>query len=414
MSKNLKIGLFGFGVVGQGLLDIIQSQNLNLEIIKIAIKDPRKKRSLNKDLFTTDRNEILNNTEINTIVELINDADAAYEIVTNALKNGKNVVSANKKMIATHLKELVDLQQEYGTSLLYEGAVCGSIPIIRNLEEYYDNELFHALSGIFNGSSNYILSKIFNEGQSYDSALKEAQDLGFAETDPILDVGGYDPKYKLAIATVHAYGLFVNPDAILNIGIQNLSDYDIKYAREKNFKIKLVPTARKVNIKDIVTYVLPKLVAKDDFLYNVENEYNAVAVQAAFADKQFFYGKGAGGHPTGAAVLSDIAALRYDYRYEYKKYHSENGVKHTEEILLEVYLRYADEDLITLLEFDNISERYAASSYKYVVGTVKLESLIKNRDLLLDESVFVAYTGRQIYKQEQLSENVFAEELASL
>jgi homoserine dehydrogenase len=414
MSKNLKIGLFGFGVVGQGLLDIIQSQNLNLEIIKIAIKDPRKKRTLNKDLFTTDRNEILNNTEINTIVELINDADAAYEIVTTALKNGKNVVSANKKMIATHLKELVDLQQKHGTSLLYEGAVCGSIPIIRNLEEYYDNELFHALSGIFNGSSNYILSKIFNEGQSYDSALKEAQDLGFAETDPILDVGGYDPKYKLAIATAHAYGLFVNPDAILNIGIQNLSSHDIKYAREKNFKIKLVPTARKVNTKDIVTYVLPKLVAKDDFLYNVENEYNAVAVQAAFADKQFFYGKGAGGHPTGAAVLSDIAALRYDYRYEYKKYHSENGVKHTEEILLEVYLRYTDEDLITLLEFDNISERYAASSYKYVVGTVKLESLIKNRDLLLDQSVFVAYTGRQIYKQEQLSENVFAAELAGL
>ena len=149
MSKNLKIGLFGFGVVGQGLLDIIQSQNLNLEIIKIAIKDPKKKRTLNKELFTTDRNEILNNTEINTIVELINDADAAYEIVTTALKSGKNVVSANKKMIATHLKELVDLQQEHGTSLLYEGAVCGSIPIIRNLEEYYDNELFHALSGIF-------------------------------------------------------------------------------------------------------------------------------------------------------------------------------------------------------------------------------------------------------------------------
>ena len=414
MSKNLKIGLFGFGVVGQGLLDIIQSQNLNLEIIKIAIKDPKKKRTLNKELFTTDRNEILNNSEINTIVELINDADAAYEIVTTALKNGKNVVSANKKMIATHLEELVALQQKHGTSLLYEGAVCGSIPIIRNLEEYYDNELFHALSGIFNGSSNYILSKIFNENQSYDAALKEAQDLGFAETDPILDVGGYDPKYKLAIATSHAYGLFINPDAILNIGIQNLSQHDIKYAREKNFKIKLVPTARKVNTRDVVTYVLPKLVAKDDFLYNVENEYNAVTVQAAFADKQFFFGKGAGGHPTGAAVLSDIAALRYDYRYEYKKYHSENRVKHTEDILLEIYLRYADEALVQLLAFDDISERYAANEYKYIIGTVSLGSLIKNRDLLLDKTTFIAYTGRQIYKQEEVAENVFSAELASI
>ncbi|RCS56898.1 homoserine dehydrogenase, partial [Microbacterium sp. JB110] len=113
-----------------------------------------------------------------------------------ALQSGKNVVSANKKMIATHLEELVNIQQEFGTSLLYEGAVCGSIPIIRNLEEYYDNELLHSISGIFNGSSNYILSKIFNENQSYDVALKKAQELGFAETDPTLDVGGYDPKYK--------------------------------------------------------------------------------------------------------------------------------------------------------------------------------------------------------------------------
>jgi len=297
---------------------------------------------------------------------------------------------------------------------LYEGAVCGSIPIIRNLEEYYDNELFHALSGIFNGSSNYILSKIFNENQSYNAALKEAQDLGFAETDPILDVGGYDPKYKLAIATAHAYGLFVNPDAILNIGIQNLSQHDIKYAKEKNLKIKLVPTARKVNTKQIVTYVLPKLVGKDDFLYNVENEYNAVTVQAAFADKQFFFGKGAGGHPTGAAVLSDIAALRYDYRYEYKKYHQEIGVQHTENILLEIYLRYADEDLISLLEFDNISERYAASEFKYVIGTVKLENLIKNRDLLLNQDVFVAYTGRQIYKEEKALSGSLAAEAALL
>lgn len=414
MSKNLKIGLFGFGVVGQGLLDIIQSQSLNLEIIKIAIKDPKKKRSLNEDLFTTNHDEILNNSEINTVVELINDADAAYNIVTTALKNGKNVVSANKKMIATHLKELVDLQKQYGTSLLYEGAVCGSIPIIRNLEEYYDNELFHALSGIFNGSSNYILTKIFNENQSYDAALKEAQALGFAETDPILDVGGYDPKYKLAIATAHAYGLFINPDHILNIGIQNLSLHDIKYAREKNFRIKLVPMARKVSTNKIVTYVLPKLVTKDDFLYNVDNEYNAVTVQAAFADKQFFFGKGAGGHPTGAAVLSDIAALRYDYRYEYKKYHSENGVQHTDDILLEIYLRYADEDLITLLDFDHISERYSANDFKYVIGTVKLENLIKNRDLLVADDVFIAYTGRQIYKEDKFSSQVYEKVLQEI
>lgn len=410
MSKKLKIGIFGFGVVGQGLHDIIRGQDLNLEIIKIAIKNPDKKRSLDANLFTTDHDEILNNEEINTIVELIDDADAAFQITRKALINGKHVVSANKKMIANHLEELVELQEKYNTSLLYEGAVCGSIPIIRNLEEYYDNELLHGISGIFNGSSNYILSKIFNENMPYDEALKQAQDLGFAETDPIMDVGGYDPKFKLAIATAHAYGLFINPEKILNVGIQNLSEHDIQYAREKNFKIKLVPTARKISTKQVVTYVLPKFVKSDDFLFNVENEYNGVTVQAAFADKQFFFGKGAGGHPTGAAVLSDIAALRYGYRYEYKKYHQHNGLIHTDNVNIEVYLRYTHEYTLEKLKIENIVERFSRNDYKYVIGSVSLKSLLANKDLLEQKDVFIANTGRFTYTEQQI-QSIAAEEV---
>jgi homoserine dehydrogenase len=410
MSKKLKIGIFGFGVVGQGLHDIIRGQDLNLEIIKIAIKNPDKKRSLDAKLFTTDHDEILNNEEINTIVELIDDADAAFEITKKALINGKHVVSANKKMIANHLEELVELQAKYGTSLLYEGAVCGSIPIIRNLEEYYDNELLHGISGIFNGSSNYILSKIFNENMPYEDALKQAQDLGFAETDPIMDVGGFDPKFKLAIATAHAYGLFINPDKILNVGIQNLSEHDIQYAREKNFKIKLVPTARKISTKQVVTYVLPKFVKSDDFLFNVENEYNGVTVQAAFADKQFFFGKGAGGHPTGAAVLSDIAALRYGYRYEYKKYHQQNGLIHTDNVNIEVYLRYTHEYTLEKLKIENIVERFSRNDYKYVIGSVSLKSLLANKDLLVQKDIFIANTGRFTYTEQQI-QAIAAEEV---
>lgn len=402
MSTKLKIGIFGFGVVGQGLHDIIRGQDLNLEIIKIAIKNPNKKRSLDNSLFTTNHDEILDNPDINTIVELIDDADAAFKIVKKALSSGKHVVSANKKMIANHLEELVKLQEVHGTSLLYEGAVCGSIPIIRNLEEYYDNELLHGISGIFNGSSNYILSKIFNENMPYDLALKQAQDLGFAETDPIMDVGGYDPKFKLAIATAHAYGLFIDPDKILNVGIQNLSEQDIQYAREKNFKIKLVPTARKISTKQVVTYVLPKFVKSDDFLYNVENEYNGVTVQAAFADKQFFFGKGAGGHPTGAAVLSDIAALRYGYKYEYKKFHQHNGLIHTDQVNIEVYLRYTHEYTVEKLKVENILERFVRNDYKYVIGSVSLKSLLANRDLLQQKDVFIAHTGRYTYTDQQI------------
>ena len=394
MSKKLTIGLFGFGVVGQGLHDIIRTKNLNIEIKKIAIKNPEKQRTLPADLFTTNREDILNDPEINTVVELINDTEAAYEIVSRALSTGRNVVSASKKMLALHLQELIDLQHQHGTSLLYEGAVCGSIPIIRNLEEYYDNELLHSISGIFNGSSNYILSKGNLENLDYDSALKQAQDLGFAETDPTSDVGGDDAKYKLVIAAAHAYGLVVQPKEVMNIGIQNLSAHDMQYAREKNLKIKLVPVAKELDDQHVTLFVLPKFVNETEFLYNVEYEYNGVTVQAAFADQQFFFGKGAGGHPTGSAVLSDIAALRYDYGYEYKKAHAQRGLAFTNNIELTVYLRYEDEQLVKDLNFIHIHERYYSDKFKFVCGKINLQNLIAQQQRISESKAFVAFADQ--------------------
>jgi homoserine dehydrogenase len=394
MSKKLTIGLFGFGVVGQGLYDIIKTKNLNIEIKKIAIKNPDKQRSLPAELFTTDRNEILDNPEINTVVELINDTEAAFEIVSRALSTGKSVVSASKKMLALHLQELINLQHEYGTSLLYEGAVCGSIPIIRNLEEYYDNELLHSISGIFNGSSNYILSKGYLENLDYNSALKQAQDLGFAETDPTSDVGGSDAKYKLVIAAAHAYGIVIDPKEVFNIGIQNLSAHDLQYAREKNLKIKLVPVAKELDDQHVSLFVLPKFVNDTEFLYNVEYEYNGVTVQAAFADQQFFFGKGAGGHPTGSAVLSDIAALRYGYAYEYKKAREQQGLNFTNNVELNIYLRYDDEFLVEDLGFIHIHERYYSDSFKYVCGKINLQNLIDHQQRIFDSKAFVAFADQ--------------------
>jgi homoserine dehydrogenase len=394
MSKKLNIGLFGFGVVGQGLYDIIKTKHLNLEIVKIAIKDEHKQRSLPAHLFTTERDELLNNPEINTIVELINDTEAAFEIVSRALSTGKNVVSASKKMIALHLDELIDLQHKYGTSLLYEGAVCGSIPIIRNLEEYYDNELLHSISGIFNGSSNYILSKGFIDGLDYESALKQAQDLGFAETDPTSDVGGFDAKYKLLIAAAHAFGVGEPPDDEFNFCKQNRGAQDLQYAREKNLKIKLVPVAKELDERNVALFVLPKFVNETEFLYNVEYEYNGVTVQAAFADQQFFFGKGAGGHPTGSAVLSDIAALRYNYQYEYKKAKEKTDLNFTNNIELNIYLRYDDESLVEALNFEHIQERYYSGSYKFVIGKINLQNLIDNQSLISERKAFIAFADQ--------------------
>ena len=164
MSKKLNIGVFGFGVVGSGLAHVLEnSKGLDASIVKVCVKDPSKERDLAPEILTLNPDDILNDPEINVVAELIDDADEAYRIVKTALQNGKHVVSANKKMLAYHIEELIQLQWEKKVSFLYEASACGSIPIIRNLEEYYDNDLLQSVSGILNGSSNYILSKIFNE-----------------------------------------------------------------------------------------------------------------------------------------------------------------------------------------------------------------------------------------------------------
>ncbi len=218
--------------------------------------------------------------------------------------------------------------------------------------------------------------------------------MGFAETDPTSDVGGFDAKYKLIIAASHAYGVIVKPEDVLNIGIQNLSASDLQYSREKKLKIKLVPVAKELDDKHVTLFVLPKFVTETEFLYNVEYEYNGVVVQAAFADQQFFFGKGAGGHPTGSAVLSDIAALRYNYQYEYKKAKEKKGLQFTNNVELDVYLRYEDEELIDALDFKHIHERYHSDAYKFVIGRINLQNLIDNQQLIAANKAFVAFADQ--------------------
>lgn len=393
MNKKLKIGFFGFGCVGQGLYDILTKTAFDAEIIKICVKNKNKERSIASHHFTFDKDDILQNKDINLVVEMIDDANEAYQIVKYALQNGKNVVTANKKMLAEHLEELVTIQKKYGTSLLYEASACGSIPIIRNLEEYYDNELLKSVAGIFNGSSNYILSKIFQEKSTYQKALKEAQDLGFAESNPILDVGGFDAKFKLCIITTHAYGLFVNPDEVFNYGIQYLNEHDIRLSAEKNTKIKMIAFVGKKSDNEVISFVMPHFIFKKHELYHVENEYNGVIAEAAFADKQVFVGKGAGGHPTGAAVLSDISAMRYDYQYEYKKISKNKNLIYTRDATLELYVRYQNLEDLEGLHLENISVKHESNDFKYMIGEVNLENLYRLREELPQKNIFLVCLG---------------------
>jgi homoserine dehydrogenase len=395
-QEKLRIGLFGYGCVGQGLHDVLNSSSgFKADIVRICVKDRTKKRRIPMSNFTFDKNDILNDESINLVVELIDDADAAYDIVKTAMSNGKNVVTANKRMIANHFRELVELQEKYKVSLLYEASAGASIPIIRNLEEYYDNELLYSLRGILNGSTNYILTRMYNENIPYSQALNEAIEQGFAESDPSLDVEGVDAKFKLCIITGHAYGLFLEPELVFHYGITAISKFDIQYAKEKGFKIKLVPYVGKTNINTITSFVLPRFISSDKYLFNVDNEYNGVITEAAFADKQFFCGKGAGGHATGSAVLSDISANSYGYKYEYKKYQQGTVSNYTRDYRLEVYLRYKNEKDRELLEFEEVSEYFSGRMNNYVIGIVNLKRLYELREQLQKMDIFIINTGRR-------------------
>ncbi|MBC7862590.1 MAG: homoserine dehydrogenase [Bacteroidia bacterium] len=383
-NKNISIGLFGFGCVGQGLYDVLSnSQGLKASIDKICVKSKNKDRKVDMSFFTWDKNVILSEKKHDVIVELIDNADEAFAIVKEAIENGVSVVTANKKMLAENFETLYKLQEEHKVALIYEGSAGGSIPIIRNLEEYYDNELLTGIKGILNGTCNYILTRMELENKDYSEILKDAQAVGFAESDPWLDVAGFDTKYKLVLLTVHSFGIILKPDQVLNLGINTVSYDDILYAKRHGYRIKLIARAEKINDK-VRVFVLPHFVPKDTDLYNTLYEYNAVEVEGAFSCKQTFTGKGAGAHPTGSAVLSDISALTYDYKYAYKKLKSlKNKFNGSYEALhlldkdftLKLYIRFKDKEELKELDIVDIEEEYKSAATNYIIANVKFNSL---------------------------------------
>ena len=390
-NKQINIGLFGFGTVGKGLYDVLKKiQPENVSIVKVCVRNVAKHSAEALELeFTSNADDIFNDTRINFIVELIDDAEAAYGIVKRALQAKIPVVSGNKKMLARHIQEMIQLQRDNDTALLYDASACGSIPVIRNLEEYYDNDLLISVKGILNGSSNFILSKIFNEGMNYAEALKLAQDLGFAESDPTLDIGGWDSLFKLIIITIHAFGVYVEPEQIFTFGIGNMNEHDIQFAHEKRRRVKLVGWAEKVDEDKLVLSVMPHLLSKQKYIYSVEDEFNGVVIKGLFYYKQFMFGQGAGGFPTGSAVLSDITAQLYDYRYQYKKLQSPHQLHFTNDYKVRIYYRYDSPATLNLLEFSTIHESYYSDTYKYVVGDIELSQLQAQAQSLRESNVFV-------------------------
>ncbi|MBD0332259.1 MAG: homoserine dehydrogenase, partial [Chitinophagaceae bacterium] len=231
------------------------------------------------------------------------------------------------------------------------------------------------ICGIVNGSTNYILTKIIDNNLPYKDALLEAQVLGFAETDPALDVEGVDAANKLSILLAHAYGIITTPDKLLHRGITQIHESDAGISAQKNFQIKLIAQAKKLKNGKVAAAVLPQFVTRHSQLFNVKNEFNGVVVESSFADKQFLYGKGAGRFPTASAVLSDISALRYNYKYEYRKLNGVTKNELTTDFFLRLYVSFNSWKEVDLNNFEYLEELYCQGGRQYLIGVIHYEKL---------------------------------------
>lgn len=396
MGKQYSVGLFGYGCVGQGFYHTLNhSIHNNIEIDKVCVKDVNKKRGLDSSFITFDKNDILKNADQDFIVELTDNAGEAFEIVKTALLNGKNAVSANKKMIAENMKELLDLQRQTEGALLYDAACAGSIPVIRTLEDYYQNEKVRSVRGILNGTSNYILTTMNTGNLTFDDALSKAQKLGIAESDPSLDISGADAKFKTCIISVHSNGVLLNPESLLTLGINSVTKTDFEFARSINSKIKLISHIHE-SADTFNSFVLPVFINRSDSLFSADLENNAIEIEGEFTSKQVYTGKGAGSYPTGMAVLSDIAALVNGYKYSCLKLKKKNPghrkfTKPDYDADLKVYIGYTNPEDISGIQIRSIDEEDKSSVNKYLTGYCNLNSLKELPDDKLNKIFICAF-----------------------
>ncbi len=312
---SVKIGQFGFGVVGQGFYQVLSQLNGAAPgaIARICVRDRQKLRNIPAQHFTFDPADILHNPGIRHLVELIDQPEPAFDLAAHALLQGKTVISANKAMLARHLPALRAAEQAGSGLLLFEAAAAGSVPIFQNLEQYYRFGDIGAIDGILNGSTNYILSQMTENGLRFDQALAQAQQLGFAESDPSLDIDAHDPAAKLTLLVAAAWNLWLPPVRIPRSGIRQLHRADMAFAAAHNRKIRLLASARRPAPGAVEAWVLPTLVGAGNPFFNLEQEYNGIRIQSEQIGQQLLTGKGAGSLPTGFAVLGDLnRALRLE------------------------------------------------------------------------------------------------------
>lgn len=320
--KKIKAALLGLGTVGTGVYKLVgmradvmkETIGAELEISRILVHNMNKKREgVDQSLLTDDWREIVEDEEIRIVIEVIGGIEPAKTMILEALKAGKHVVSANKDLIAQEGRELLDTAKEYGGDFLFEAAVAGGIPIIRPLKQCLAANDISDVMGIVNGTTNYILTKMFEDGMEFEDALAKAQELGYAEADPTADIEGLDAARKVAIMASIAFHSRVVFSDVYTEGITKITATDIAYAKEFGKVIKLLGVAK--NTEDgIEAGVYPMLIPKDHPLASVRDSFNAVFVHGDAVDDAMFYGRGAGEMPTASAVVGDVIDVARDIR----------------------------------------------------------------------------------------------------
>ena len=312
--NKVKVALLGSGTVGTGVYKLINRQRkempykvgADLVVEKVLVRDKNKKREgIDSSLLTDQWEDIILDDDIQIVVEVMGGIEPAHTYIKEALQAGKNVVTANKDLIAEYGKELLDTAEENGCDLLFEASVAGGIPILRPLKHCLAGNYLTEVMGIVNGTTNFILTKMAEEGMEFKEALALATELGYAEADPTADIEGYDAGRKMAIMASIAFNSRVTFDDVYTEGITNISSKDIQYAKEMGCAIKLLGVARNTET-GIEVRVHPMLIPLDHPLAGVNDAFNAVFVHGDAVDDAMFYGRGAGEMPTASAVMGDI------------------------------------------------------------------------------------------------------------
>jgi homoserine dehydrogenase len=369
--KAISIGLLGLGTVGTGVVKIIENHQDKLmhqvgcpvQIKKVLVKDIDKQRdvSINREMLTTDANDILQDPEIDVVIEVMGGVTETREYLLTALKSKKHVVTANKDLMAVYGSELLTAASENGCDLFYEASVAGGIPILRGLVDGLASDRITKMMGIVNGTTNFILTKMSQDGSAYEEVLKEAQALGFAESDPTADVEGLDAARKMAILSTLGFSMKIDLDDVKVKGITDITEEDLEYGKQLGYTMKLIGIADLDDDKVEVS-VQPTFLVETHPLAAVNNEYNAVYVYGEAVGETMFYGPGAGSLPTATAIVSDVVGVMKNMRLgvngtsavtpQYKK-----SLKEAHEIRSKYFLRLLVKDEVGV--FANITSIFS-------------------------------------------------------